>query len=180
MEIFLSRLTKLKLTAGFTLIEILIVISILGILAVLLLATIDPVEQLKKGQDTQTREVMVEFFNSITRYYGIHGNTPWITDANCNTAAGSNPLEVQLLTLTDCLTALANDGELKSNITSATTALSNIFITGNSSSVTSCFNPQSKSVSNDPNTIYTKSGGTPATLCVSQGGTNNNCYYCLY
>ena len=37
---------------GFTLIELLIVIGILGILAAGLQAAIDPIEQLKKGQDS--------------------------------------------------------------------------------------------------------------------------------
>ncbi len=60
---------------GFTLIELLVVIGILGILAVGLLAAIDPFEQLKKGRDTNLRNVTVEYVNACTRYYATHGES---------------------------------------------------------------------------------------------------------
>ena len=41
---------------GFTLIELLIVIAILGILAIALLATLDPFEQLRKSRDGAKRK----------------------------------------------------------------------------------------------------------------------------
>jgi len=62
---------------GFTLIELLVVIGILGILAIGILAAIDPFEQLKKGRDTNLRNVTVEYVNACTRYYATHGVLPW-------------------------------------------------------------------------------------------------------
>ena len=43
---------KLKLQLGFTMIELLIVITILGILAVAVLSAINPIEQINRGRDT--------------------------------------------------------------------------------------------------------------------------------
>ncbi|TRZ49056.1 type II secretion system protein [bacterium] len=63
--------------AGFTLMELLIVIGVLGILAAGLLAAIDPFEQLKKARDTNNRNAAIEMLGSAQRYYANHGYLPW-------------------------------------------------------------------------------------------------------
>ena len=41
---------KFNLRKGFTMIELLVVIAVIGILAVALLATLNPLEQIRKGR----------------------------------------------------------------------------------------------------------------------------------
>lgn len=62
---------------GFTLIELLIVIVIIGILAVLVLSTINPIEQRNKATDTALRSTSAELLNGIERYYASNGVYPW-------------------------------------------------------------------------------------------------------
>jgi len=62
---------------GFTLMELLIVIGVLGILAAGLLAAIDPFEQLKKARDTNNRSAAIELLGSSQRYFATHGYLPW-------------------------------------------------------------------------------------------------------
>lgn len=71
-----NSLRKMK-NKGFTLMELLIVIGVLGILAAGLLAAIDPFEQLKKARDTNNRSAAVEFLGASQRYYTTHGYLPW-------------------------------------------------------------------------------------------------------
>src|SRR4051812_6427183 len=102
MKTALKKLFKSSRSrAGFTLIELLVVIGILGILASALVATIDPFEQLKKANDSNRKNVAVEFLNATLRYYTTHNALPWDTvangGANCNTGAGgADPASVQM------------------------------------------------------------------------------------
>jgi len=54
-----------KHSSGFTLIEILIVVALLGALVVGLLATLDPFQQVKKGADTATRNMAADIYRSF-------------------------------------------------------------------------------------------------------------------
>jgi len=67
----------IKPNKGFTLMELLIVIGVLGILAAGLLAAIDPFEQLKKARDTNNRNTAIEPLRSSQRYFANHGYLPW-------------------------------------------------------------------------------------------------------
>src|SRR3989344_9347105 len=69
---------------GFTLIELLIVIALLGALAIGLLGAVDPLEQIKKGTDTGTRNTVAEFHSAVIRYYAIKGLMPWCSVSSCN------------------------------------------------------------------------------------------------
>lgn len=159
---------------GFTLIELLIVISLLGVLAVGLLATIDPFEQLKKGRDTSTRNMVEEFYNAGLRYYAINNSFPW----------GSNAVEAeQLNTMSAALQSIYEAGELKEAFLDAS-GLERIVVSStegcgassNCESLTVCFQPQSKSFRQDNNTQYNASGGT-ADGCPDS--TSNSCYWCI-
>ena len=80
---------------GFTLMELLIVIGVLGILAAGLLAAIDPFEQLKKARDTNMRNSSVELLQAFQRYYAIHGSFPWNMES-MNVFCGRNTGQITL------------------------------------------------------------------------------------
>lgn len=75
-------LSKIKSQMAFTMIELLIVIAILGILAVAVLAAINPVEQINRGRDTGSRSDAEQLLSAIDRFYAYKGYYPWVTNPN--------------------------------------------------------------------------------------------------
>lgn len=63
--------------AGFTMIELLVVISVIGILSVAVLSTINPIEQINKGRDTRSRSDAAQLIGAVDRYFAIHEIYPW-------------------------------------------------------------------------------------------------------
>ena len=179
--------TKQQLQKGFTLIELLVVLGILGILATALVATIDPFEQLKKANDANVKNSAVELVNASLRYFTTHNAMPWHVSGGvtgCGTAGAITAAEIDVAGL-NCVNGLIDDGELKTQFTSATNITKAIFLTGTTlNAVTACFMPQSKSQERDAGTIYTSSGAvdgrTSTTACVGKGGTGTSvdCYWC--
>lgn len=160
---------------GFTLIELLVVIGILGILAIGLLAAIDPFEQLKKGRDTNLRNVCVEYVNAVTRYYATHGELPW-----GSAALASGTLFSHWGAASDYTQMLIDEGELKAEfkegLGDANAGL--IYLTGYADpdplQAVLCFDPDSKSLSADSTTAY-DSAGAAAAACPDISAA---CYWC--
>ncbi len=76
-------------TRGFTMIELLIVIAVLGILAVAVLAAINPIEQINRGKDTGSRSDAEQLIGAVDRYYTANGYYPWqIGAADTTTTTG--------------------------------------------------------------------------------------------
>lgn len=69
----------LKNRAGFTMIELLIVIAILGILAVAVLSAINPIEQINRGRDTGSRSDAEQLLTAIERFQAFQGYYPWMS-----------------------------------------------------------------------------------------------------
>lgn len=67
---------------GFTMIELLIVIAVLGILAVAVLAAINPIEQINRGRDTGSRSDAEQLISAIDRFYASKGFYPWVESAS--------------------------------------------------------------------------------------------------
>lgn len=190
---------KMKV-GGFTMIELLIVISVLGILAVGLLAAVDPFEQLKKARDTNTRQSVLALQTSLVRYYATHGALPWNNASLTNAGAGCYDLfgvtapsgtALSDAGMTACVTdGPEADGELKAGFVDAlgTSVADQVFVTSSStSSVSVCFAPQSKSIRAEENVKFDASGtdlttgGTPS--CDSAWKAANptdfaTCHYC--
>jgi len=70
-------LQALRTSAGFTMIELLVVISVIGILAVAVLSSINPIEQINKGRDTRLRTDAGQLLGAVERYFSIHEVYPW-------------------------------------------------------------------------------------------------------
>lgn len=66
---------------GFTLIELIVVITILGILAVVIMTVLDPVTQFKKGRDSQRRNILKQMQTVLEQYYNDNGSYPTTTGA---------------------------------------------------------------------------------------------------
>jgi len=167
---------------GFTFIELLIVIALLGALAVGLLATIDPFEQLKKGRDTSQRNTVSEIYDALLRYYSNKGFFPWNTATSTNPTSGPiNPLFM------GSITELMNVGELKTRFPdlAGTGNLGKIYINSQTSeSASVCFMPESKGFQADAKTIYdqygdTSTAGYGTAGCKGGAGTSITCYYCI-
>jgi prepilin-type N-terminal cleavage/methylation domain-containing protein len=74
--------SKIRDQVGFTMIELLIVIAILGILAVAVLSAINPVEQINRGRDTGSRSDAEQLLSAIDRFNAFQGYVPWRTGAS--------------------------------------------------------------------------------------------------
>lgn len=77
-----SALTPKQFSPGFTMIELLVVISVIGVLAVAVLSSINPIEQINKGRDTRTRSDMAQLINAADRYFAIQEYYPWNIDSS--------------------------------------------------------------------------------------------------
>lgn len=161
---------------GFTLVELLIVVGILGILAVGLLAAIDPIEQLNRGRDTTARNSTREVLGAMQRYFALQGTYPApynITGSlSGDMVAGSDGADV--------VAALITAGELKTGFLNSLSAAQRaaMYVSkaggGTDGAVSVCFNPVSKGISLE--TASNKdSAGAPDTSCPSTTGA---CYWC--
>lgn len=194
MYLFMKHLANIKSSvqkglacrqAGFTLIELLVVIGILGILASALVATIDPFEQVKKGDDAVLKNVATEFQTASLRYYTTHGALAWDTVANggvdCNSAGAgtTDPNQIALSAWkTTCVDTLIDERELKAAFIDFKD-LDDLFVTESDNNIAVCFKPKSASQRKAPTTKYTKAGVEDATNCPAANPTDaTECYYC--
>jgi len=65
---------------GFTLVELLVVIGLLGAIAVIVIAAINPVEQANRARDTRYMTSALELSKAIDRYFVGRSNYPWFDE----------------------------------------------------------------------------------------------------
>jgi len=174
--------------AGFTMIELLIVITILGILATAVLSAINPIEQINRGRDTGSQSDAEQLISAVDRYYAFNGTYPWqgtATGASAfedSMADGSNPAQVTATLAgadyaTPILDELLAKSELKSSfITRIGSATNPLFIynqgSGGSDSTYVCFKPQSLAFREQAKSrcIDAAGSGMPADLPAAAAG----------
>ncbi len=66
-----------QLKQGFTLVELLIVISLISILSVAVLSTLNPIEQTNKARDAKFQNDAAEALSALERYYASQEYYPW-------------------------------------------------------------------------------------------------------
>ncbi len=74
------KTARFLLAKGFTLVELLIVIALIGVLAVAVLAAINPLEQLNRARDTGMESDASQLLAAIDRYYASHEEFPWVAE----------------------------------------------------------------------------------------------------
>ncbi len=78
-----------KKVSGFTLVELLIVITLIAILSVAVLATINPIEQANKARDSKFKNDAAEVLGAYERFYASKNIYPW-QDAAVGTTLGAS------------------------------------------------------------------------------------------
>ena len=78
-----------QLKEGFTLVELLIVISLIAILSVAVLSTLNPIEQTNKARDAKFQNDAAEALSAMERYYASQQYYPWDDDV-WGTGAGAD------------------------------------------------------------------------------------------
>ncbi len=184
---------SMKSSKGFTLIELLIVIAVLGILAVAVLAAINPIEQINRSRDTGSRSDAEQLIGGIDRFYATNGFYPWQTDPNDPEIIG--PIDVGAGFVDDMgasvLDKLSQAGteELKGSFTTRIVAASyNTLLVYNAgtagSSTYICFKPKSGAFQTEAESRCNVSGvpddfPDAATYCPVGCAATKDCFSCL-
>ena len=62
---------------GFTLVELLIVIGLLGAIALIVIAAINPIEQANRARDTRFKSDAAQMISAIDRYFAANSEFPY-------------------------------------------------------------------------------------------------------
>lgn len=175
---------RLASSKGFTLVELLIVIAIIGVLAVALLAAINPVEQLRKSRDAGKLADARELLNAYERFFTSFGYYPWDTDA-ANQLPRTTPVTPDF-TATPGDQPLITQNEIKSGFQNRNTlGLLWVSESATNEQVSICFEPESDAarqngsmgaMQNVTNTAAT----APTCPAAYEGGDDGaTCYVCV-
>lgn len=176
---------------GFTLVELLIVIALLGAIALIVIAAINPIEQANRARDTRLKADGAQLVSAIDRYFAARSEFPWVTVGevtNNDSAYGFVSATTQGVGV--CGTSCNEDGLLITNDELKTEFRNRDFIQtsepskqifigkaqGTSESVYACFIPMSKAVRQSAcaaGNVYTISQSDGSRTLVSQTTCSN-------
>ncbi len=153
-----------KRSGGFTLIELLIVITIIGVLAVAVLSAINPVEQIRRAQDSGRESDAAEILNAFDRYYTAFFEYPW------DTLGGGDPDEDLISNHLNWIDELIDKGEVKPQFRNRS-AWSNLYTTQSGTVVSICFDPTSSTFQGQADAEGKYRDGS--------SGCTSSCYVCM-
>lgn len=153
-----------KWSNGFTLIELLIVITIIGVLAVAILSAINPVEQIRRAQDSGRESDAAEILNAFERYYTAFFEYPW------DTLGGGTPNKDLISAHLNWIDELVNKGEVKPQFRNRDT-WSDLYTTQSGTVVSICFDPTSSTFQEQADADGKNQDGS--------SGCTSSCYVCL-
>lgn len=178
---------------GFTLVELLIVIAIIGILAVAILISLDPIEQTNRANDVKLVTGSGEIKNAISRYYAGKLYFPWCTDAACGTlrtgcvlAGNSSAFTTANSCAASVLAELKAAGELTSNFAPDSKLVLDLDAGTATGTFSIAYNPYSKNERTKYTTVLGTAGMYTTNTCSVLGtaatcpNTSATCHYCLF
>lgn len=194
---------KINIKKGFTLVELLIVIALLGTIALIVISAINPIEQSNRARDTHYKADGSQLISAIDRYFASHSEFPWVTFGSPTTneaafgfvSAGSQAVGIcgadcnadgLLLTGLELKTEFRNRDFIKATVDEKKLMIGKKL--GASESVYTCFIPAAKSTRDKAiadTKVYTISlsdGSRTATSACNAAGTDwatNKCYVCI-
>jgi prepilin-type N-terminal cleavage/methylation domain-containing protein len=190
-QFFTKALQIADREGGFTMIELLVVISVIGVLAVAVLSSINPIEQINKGRDTRTRSDAAQLINAVDRYFAIQEYYPWNKTTSTYTASDTDYESQFVFTGSaddwDWTDELVTTAEVKEGFVNRLKNDDNlvVFKEGTSNATMySCFLPTSQAFKREA-ADNCQDGTTPdgigsITTCATTDGTiDDNNYICL-
>jgi prepilin-type N-terminal cleavage/methylation domain-containing protein len=73
---------RFKSNYGFTMIELLIVMTILAILAVAVISVINPIELINRAKDNAKMQDAEQLISAVDRFYAANGYYPWMAESS--------------------------------------------------------------------------------------------------
>lgn len=178
---------------GFTLIELIIVIAIIGVLASVLVVALNPIEQSNKSRDVAAKAALKSIHDLAIRFYYKTGYMPWCDSTalnTCNAISLTNDADgvpIGNALLDDMATNLTAEKETPSDFRNnlSGTLKEDIIIstTDSHDNFTLCFNPKSATYEADSTNVWTNAVGS-ADTCVQDndpggGAPLDDCFICV-